>query len=392
MGKMANRVSLQDIAREAGMHISTVSLALRDDPRLYEETRTRIKAIAARLGYQTNPLVSAWLQQVRKPEMAQAGVGLAFFFGLNASPRVATEPYYQSLVEGARAEAVALGYLTSEVRFGRDDEVRLLKALAQLRYRGVRGVLLFDPAECLTPKVARELEEGFAVVVMLRCGGGARFHRVGTEIGGNVALALQRLRDTGRRRICFPVKPGSMDRVRKEALAAYLGQQQLWPVEEHVPLPAEEVEHDPRLFIPWLRAQKADAVLSVNYLLHDHLINAGYRIPADLGFAHLGVDVNPALSGIVNRGTVVGRTAVFQLAGLIAANRFGCPEIPLNTLVPGIWREALEPPKTPPAPEVSLKPQARPKTGKTVTPVRKPGSQSVTTKRTRKDPASAGGG
>ncbi len=357
MGKMANRVSLQDIAKASGMHVSTVSLALRDHPRLSEETRTRIKALAARLGYQANPLVSAWLRQVRKPEVAQAGVGLAFFLGLKASERVATEPYYRTLIEGARAEASALGYLTSEVNFGRDDEVRLLKAIAQLRYRGVRGVLLFDPAECLTPKVAQELEEGFAVVVMLRCGGGARFHRVGTDIGGNVALALQQLRETGRRRICFPVKPGRLDRVRKEALAAYLGLQQLWPVEEQVPLPAEEVENDPKLFIPWLRAQKADAVLSVDYLLHDYLLEAGYRIPADLGFAHLGVDARPALAGIVNRGEEVGRTAVFQLAGLIAANRFGRPAIPLNTLVPGIWREALEPP---PAPAASV-PETTPK-------------------------------
>jgi hypothetical protein len=49
--KIANQLYLRNMAKEFGMHVSTVSLALCDHPRLCEETRSRIKALAARLGF-----------------------------------------------------------------------------------------------------------------------------------------------------------------------------------------------------------------------------------------------------------------------------------------------------------------------------------------------------
>ena len=43
------RVVLADIAKKAGVHVTTVSLALRNSPRLPEATRTRIRALADQL-------------------------------------------------------------------------------------------------------------------------------------------------------------------------------------------------------------------------------------------------------------------------------------------------------------------------------------------------------
>lgn len=339
MGKISNRVSLQDVADETGVHISTVSLALRDDPRITEATREKVKSVAARLGYKSNPLVSAWLRQVRQPEVAQAGVGLAFLLGTQVNPGVAAEPYYTIILDGARDEARALGYLVTEIPFGLDDETRLLKAISRLRYRGVRGVLIFDPEEKIPAAVIRELENDFAVVVLLRCGGANRFHRVGTDVVANVSLALSRLRELGCRRIALPVHASHAQRVRKDALAAYLWQQQLWPRRERLPLPEENIEHHPEKFLAWIKAQRPDALLSVNYALYPLLQKAGYRMPGDLVFAHLGIDARPELTGINNRGFEVGRAAIFKLAGLVTGNRFGTPAIPLNTLVGGVWHE-----------------------------------------------------
>lgn len=45
------RVTMRDVANAVGVHNSTVSLALADDPRLSEETKRRIRAAAERLGY-----------------------------------------------------------------------------------------------------------------------------------------------------------------------------------------------------------------------------------------------------------------------------------------------------------------------------------------------------
>jgi len=47
-------VRLSDLAQKLGLNISTVSRALRDDPRVQEPTRRRVQAEAAALGYRPN--------------------------------------------------------------------------------------------------------------------------------------------------------------------------------------------------------------------------------------------------------------------------------------------------------------------------------------------------
>ena len=55
------RVTLSDIAKEAKVHVTTVSLALRDHPRIPAETKQRIKDLAKKMGYAPDPILSAWL-------------------------------------------------------------------------------------------------------------------------------------------------------------------------------------------------------------------------------------------------------------------------------------------------------------------------------------------
>ncbi len=59
---MEPKATLDDVARSAGVHRTTVSLALRNHPRIPQATRDRVKQIANDLGYRINPLVSALMQ------------------------------------------------------------------------------------------------------------------------------------------------------------------------------------------------------------------------------------------------------------------------------------------------------------------------------------------
>ncbi|MCX7869398.1 MAG: LacI family DNA-binding transcriptional regulator, partial [Terrimicrobiaceae bacterium] len=56
---------MSEIARAAGVGKATVSLALRDDPRLRPETRARIQRVARELGYQRNAVVANLMAQLR---------------------------------------------------------------------------------------------------------------------------------------------------------------------------------------------------------------------------------------------------------------------------------------------------------------------------------------
>lgn len=51
---MNKRITIKDIARELNIHHSTVSRALRNDPRVNEKTRDQVLAFAREHGYQTN--------------------------------------------------------------------------------------------------------------------------------------------------------------------------------------------------------------------------------------------------------------------------------------------------------------------------------------------------
>ena len=74
---MSTTATLQDVALRAGVHRTTVSLALRNHPRIPPETRARVQAIAAKLGYRANPLVSA-LMRSRRSGNAVKHVTLAY--------------------------------------------------------------------------------------------------------------------------------------------------------------------------------------------------------------------------------------------------------------------------------------------------------------------------
>ena len=56
---LEKRTTMADIARKAGVHVTTVSLALRNHPRLPASTRERIQALAKELGYVPDPFLRA---------------------------------------------------------------------------------------------------------------------------------------------------------------------------------------------------------------------------------------------------------------------------------------------------------------------------------------------
>ena len=53
------RVTLADIAVRAEVHVTTVSLALRNHPRLPAQTRERIQELAKKMGYVPDPFLRA---------------------------------------------------------------------------------------------------------------------------------------------------------------------------------------------------------------------------------------------------------------------------------------------------------------------------------------------
>ena len=64
--KQIKTVRMAEIAQRLGVASSTISRALRNDPRISVELRKRVRSVADELGYQPNPLVSALMANRRR--------------------------------------------------------------------------------------------------------------------------------------------------------------------------------------------------------------------------------------------------------------------------------------------------------------------------------------
>ena len=78
---MEKRPTLRDIAKDAGCTNATVSLALRESPRISPETRARVREVAAKLGYRPDPMLSALAAHRWKRHPKVEGATLAVIGG-----------------------------------------------------------------------------------------------------------------------------------------------------------------------------------------------------------------------------------------------------------------------------------------------------------------------
>src|SRR5262245_16326008 len=98
---MGRRVYIKDVAREAGVSVTTVSHALNGKGRLSGDTRHRVHEVAARMGSRANPAA-------RNRVAGRAGL-IAAMASLPDDPRVAFADlgYYTALIGAASGAAVA---------------------------------------------------------------------------------------------------------------------------------------------------------------------------------------------------------------------------------------------------------------------------------------------
>lgn len=184
-------VTMQDIARAAGVSQSTVSRVLNDTPTsvpIAAETRERVQEVAKRLGYRPNPLAR--------------GLRGARTMLLGVIVREITDPFFSMAIEALSTEALARGYnVVLGSAHSKADEAIALKAVLETRHCDAI-LLLGDMRD--EPKFLDDLRASQTPVIAL-------WH--GTELEGvptvnidnraGMVAALDHLIDLGHDRIAF---------------------------------------------------------------------------------------------------------------------------------------------------------------------------------------------
>src|SRR5688572_18121441 len=133
--------TMEDVARAAGCHASTVSLALRGDLRIPVETRERVAAAAERLGYRVTPMIAAWVSARRAGRPMARRVPLAYLTCHPGDFRWKADAHFRSIYDGADSRAERYGFALTE--FCLSDYPSDLSRLNQvLITRNVQGIII----------------------------------------------------------------------------------------------------------------------------------------------------------------------------------------------------------------------------------------------------------
>lgn len=147
-------VSMKDIARRCGVSVATVSKALNGLPDIGEDTRQRICAVAAEMGYMTNSAARA-LKTKRTYNL-----GVLF---VDERRSGLSHEYFSSILEGFKLEAEAHGYDITFINSNVGSQP--ISYLRHCRYRGLDGVLVAC-VDFHDPRVVELVESNIPVVTI----------------------------------------------------------------------------------------------------------------------------------------------------------------------------------------------------------------------------------
>lgn len=328
---------MAEIARAAGVGKATVSLALRNDPRLRQDTRRKIQAVAKKMGYQSNAVVSNLMAQLRVSKNPKYQATLAL---INVSPTrnfLHTNPTFTAINEGILSRCHDMGYGSNEFWLCEPsiDSSRLKQIL---HARNIRGVLIAGMADNLNlpPEFDSAWEDISCVTVGIRPGS-PPFHFACNDQFSTAQRTAEQLIRLGY------TKPGLViasyiEKVIDNRFTAgfyagnhFSGTNQRLPVLDYHP-------EGQKSFLSWLKKHKPDVIVTTHAAVRGWVESCGMKCPKDIGLAHL--DINKGMedwSGMDQKSDLVGGSAVDLLVGLLHRNECGPPQSPMCVMVESQW-------------------------------------------------------
>lgn len=331
-------VSLGDIAKAAGLARSTVSYALRNDPNVSRQTCERVQEIARQLEYMPDAAIAGWMDRVRKTKQREP-IPIAW---LNTSKRpdawrdASLRPY----IEGARERCRELGYKLEE--FWTEESGMTQKRISSILYnRGIKGLIISPSPSAKIRHLNLEWKH-FACATFEGSILAPRLHRVLPDYLSNTLMALKTLRRMGYRRIGVFLQLET----KRSALFSYpaaIGYfNSRLPASERVPsLFYRNENENPELsdkFAVWMKKYRPDVVVGYHSQLIEWVEAQGYRVPQEVGVAHLAIDGDvEEWSGVWQCKKIIGAETAELVISLVKLHRLGLPETPRDILIQGLW-------------------------------------------------------
>lgn len=309
------RVTLQDIAREAGVHVMTVSDALNGTRRVAPATRERVRRIAQELNYVPNSAARALVT-------GRTGV-IAVLNG------ILSEPYYANMAHLIEVQLAASGYKMMLLRT-RQDVQSIVDATSSFAVDGIIAVAEYHYME----EFFRLGNERVRSCVFVDTSNPDFVDHVTLDLTRGATQALDMMVAAGRKRIAYLMNEDgeACRREAYESCVAKLGREpEFISVDSHLP-PRERTNS----IRDYLRRHGCPEGLfchndeTAMYAYHA-LFSAGYRIPDDVllvgfdGLPHMEC-FNPPLSTVAHP-----MEEMCALAWQFLQQRMAAPDAPFQS-------------------------------------------------------------
>ncbi len=309
--------TMRDIALQADVSLTTVSLVLNGRPGISPETRQRVMSAASELGYQG---------PVRRTTGAQETIGLLIEHLPTAPSR---DPFNRHIVTSIQAEARRAGYRVTIEFSDADDEPQV----GHWAGGWAAGVLVVGGGDLRPEWVATALEAKLPVVVVDHFIPGIE---VATVVSDNFAGAnaiTNYLLDAGHERIGFLRGPSKYWTL-EERKGGYLAALQRAGVPLDSSLIPRRVSHgDEKGYGETLALLDLPRPPSAIFAVSDQTAVGAYRAIASRGLI-VGQDISvvgfddievarllsPPLTTVRNSGSLLGRVAFDRLLGMLQGN------------------------------------------------------------------------
>ena len=331
---------MRDIAKRAGVSVATVSMALRSCGTVSAARSEEIRKLATSMGYRPNPLLSSLASKKFRTGKTIRGTPIAILnFPISASGEDSPGSNPDLYVRVLLREARQLGYAPTVYNYPFGRRTKQLERI--LYHRMVQGILLHGSVD--QKGMMDEFDwSPYPVVQCARFHISPRFHTVRSNIFQSVKLAFEKVLALGYRRIGLAVGhhdiPLEDDQARHGAAVAVAAAH--LPPKRQLPVFLGSINDRPA-FKEWVRKTRPDAVLGFSPRFYWLLVEMGFSIPDDIGFAslHLARNAPELSSGLFQNGEIIARQAVILLDQLIRERQRGIPELPMHLLIPSTWVE-----------------------------------------------------
>lgn len=348
---MNGRVTQADVARKAGVHVTTVSLALRNHPSLPLATRQHLQALAEEMGYRPDPHLRALMEYRTAGRRRLSMTTLAYVTHSGGEWDWKNSPAHAQFFAGANTRATQLGYQLQHFWMGAPG-LRQQRLSEVLYARGIAGIVF--ASQWAGDEASAQFDwSHFSAVKIDFLPREPALHNVTNDQRAIMQLAMRRVVAAGYRRIGC-VMPQWWDDFSDLAWSAgFYAEQAKLPARERIPIlaypntplrPAPTSPLDMAVSVEkldmWLRRHRPEVILSYAPFVRTPFAKLGVKIPRDLAYVDLYLETGDGrIAGIRQNCDRVGEVAIEILASQLQQHSYGLPRFPTTTLVEGTWFE-----------------------------------------------------